>query len=296
MVCAQSPAWPAEKSIADVAIKVLHLEGYPDFMASDTDGMWVANEGRLEKLIYDQPKPVQTIHVPGACGIFALGFGSLWVASCEEKSVHRIDPETGEVIARIATGLADPTGEFSLAIGAGSVWILSDAKGELSRIDPGQNKVSSRLKVEPNSFVVDFNFNSIWITNTNNATVQRIDPSTERIVATIHVGGEPRFMTTGLGATWTLNQKDGTVSKIDPITNASFSINANAKGTGGDICAGQKFIYVRVKPTVLIIIDPRTHEIISQLGPAAGSGAVRVENGRVWVSAHDVNTIWVLPE
>jgi virginiamycin B lyase len=285
-----------ETPIADVAIATLHLDGFPDFMASDGDGMWVTNEGRIEKLKYDQPKPTQSITIPDVCGIFAYGFGSLWVASCEEQAVYRIDPSTGKQIAKIITGLADPTGEFSLAAGAGSVWLLTKSSGELSRIDPSKNKVVSHIKVAPNSFVVDYGFNSIWITNTVDAAVQRIDPTTEKVMATIPVGKEPRFMTIGLGAVWALNQEEGTVSKIDPSTNQATTLAVNAKGTGGDITAGDKYLYVRAKSTLLIIVDPTTNEVISRLGPAAGSGAVRIEHGRIWVTAHDINTIWVLEE
>lgn len=285
-----------ETPIANVAIATLHLDGFPDFMASDGDGMWVTNEGRIEKLKYDQAKPIQTISIPDVCGIFAYGFGSLWIASCEEQTVYRIDPSSGKQLAKIITGLADPTGEFSLAIGAGSIWLLTKSSGELSRIDPTKNKVVSRIKIASNSFVVDFGFNSIWITNTVDASVQRIDPATEKIVATIPVGKEPRFMTIGLGAIWTLNQEEGTVSKIDPSTNQVTTLAVGAKGTGGDITAGDKYLYVRAKPTLLIVVDPATNEVVSRLGPAAGSGAVRVERGRVWVTAHDINTIWVFEE
>jgi len=293
---AQQNIQPQEKPIAEIAIATLHLGGFPDFMATDGDGIWVTNEGRIEKLSHDKAKPVQTIYIPDVCGIFAYGFGSLWVASCEEKTVYRIDPQSGKKLARISTGLADPTGEFSLAVGAGSIWLMTNSSGELTRINPEKNKVVSSIKVASHSFVVDYGFNSVWITNTAKASVQRIDPTTEKVIATIPVGDEPRFMTVGLGAVWTLNQKEGTVSKIDPTNNSVVTIEINAKGTGGDITVGKKYLYVRAKPTLLIVVDPKTNKAISHIGPAAGSGAVRVENGRVWVTAHDINTIWVFEE
>lgn len=43
-------------------------------------------------------------------------------------------------------------------------------------------------------------------------------------------------------------------------------------------------------------IDPTSNQIVVHFGPPAGSGAVRVENGRVWITAHDINTIWVMDE
>ena len=293
---AQSNSLPDVRPINEVAIATVHLKGYPDFLTNDEDGMWVTNEERVEKLQYGKSGLVRKVNVPQPCGVMAVGFGSLWVASCEQKAVYRIDVNSGAIRSVIPTGLADEEGELSLAVGAGSVWLLTNNQGELSRINPENNKVISRIKVEPNSFAVAFGNDALWITNTKNASVQRIDPVSEKITATIAVGKGPRFLTAGLDAIWTLNQDDGTVSKIDPGTNLSLSIDVDAKGTGGDITAGSKYIYVRAKNTLLSVIDPTTHKVISRFGPASGSGAVRVEHGRVWVTAHDINTIWILKE
>ena len=293
---AQQVFFPKEIVIGELAVATIQLKGYPDFLVADNDGVWVTNEGRIEKLQHGKNIPVLSVEMPQPCGIMAVGFGSLWVVSCGRKAVYRIDLKSGSIQSVIDTGIADPDGELSLAVGAGSVWLLTNRVGELSRIDPANNKVAGRIIVEPNSFVVAFGYGALWITNTQNSSVQRIDPKTEKIVATIKVGKGPRFLTSGLGAIWTLNQDDGTVSKIDPSTNKVSTIEAAAIGTGGDITAGQKYLYIRAKNILLSVIDPQTNKVISRFGPPAGSGAVCVENGRVWVTAHDVNTIWILKE
>ena len=77
----------------------------------------------------------------------AIGFDSLWVADCDSRSVYRINLQSHKVTAVIATGLADPEGELSLAVGAGSVWVMADSKGTLARIDPHSNKVIARIQV-----------------------------------------------------------------------------------------------------------------------------------------------------
>ena len=133
------------------------------------------------------------------------------------------------------------------------------------------------------------------MTNTRDGSIQRIDPIKEKVIATLPVGPSPRFLTTGCGAIWTLNQGDGTVSRIDPETNKVVNtITADVAGTGGDIACGAGKIYVRAKTTLLSVIDPAINMVVARYGPPAGSGAVRVENGRVWVTAHDSNSIWVL--
>jgi DNA-binding SARP family transcriptional activator/outer membrane protein assembly factor BamB len=49
----------------------------------------------------------------------AHGFGSIWVASYDLGEVERLDPETGDIIARIKVG-GHPAG---IAAGAGRVWV-----------------------------------------------------------------------------------------------------------------------------------------------------------------------------
>lgn len=285
-----------EKSISQSAIATLHLKGYPDFLVADKDGVWVTNENRVEKLVFGKPEPVITISMPNPCGAMAVGFKSLWVASCENHSIYRINLLSGKIEAIIQTGLADLEGELSIATGAGSIWLLSKKEGELSRINPNSNKVISRIKVLPESFVVVFGFGSVWITNSKNSSVQRIDAATEKVIATISVGKTPRFLAAGLGGVWTLNQADGTISKINPQTNKVTSISANLIGTGGDIAVGKKYVYIRAKSTMLTVVNPKTNQILSRFGPNAGSGAVRVENGHVWITAHDIGTVWVIKE
>ena len=297
IVRAQQSTLPPELPIAQVAVSMIKLSGYPDFLAADEDGVWVTNDGRIEKLIFGNERPVKSIPVPTPCGAMAIGFGSLWVVSCEKTSLYRVDLLSGEVISTIETGIADREGELSIAIGAGSVWLLTNAKGELSRIDPYRNKVTRRIKVLPNSYAAVFGFNFVWITNTENGTVQQIDPLHEKVVSLTQVGPIPRFLAVGSGSVWTLNQGDGTVSRIDPMTTKVVStIAVEVAGTGGDIAASTNKIYVRAKNTLLSVIDPTTNRVITRYGPPSGSGAVRVENGRLWGTAHHINTIWVLKE
>ena len=297
-MCAMAQQRPSDEiPITQKAVAVVKAEGYPDFLAVDSDGVWVTNEERVEKFIFGNDRPVMSVSVPAPCGAMATGFGSLWVASFSKKSVYRIDLLSGEITAIIETGLADEQGELSIAVGARSVWLLTNVKGELSRIDPYKNEVVRRIKVLPGSFAAAFGFNAIWITNTASGSVQKIDPKEEKVIATIPVGKAPRFLATGAGAVWSLNQEDGSVSKIDPATNKVIStLDVGATGSGGDIATSDTKVYVRSKNTLLFVIDGATDKVTARYGPPAGSGAVRVENGRVWVTAHDINTIWILNE
>jgi len=287
---------PEETNINDAAIATLAIDDYPDFMKADADGVWVTNVGRVEKLKFGIQKPILTVNIPSPCGVMATGFGSLWVADCKSESVYRVDLITGKIQSIIKTGLADREGELSIAASADAIWVLTNADGELSKIDPKTSKVVAHIKVLPNSFAVAFGSEALWITNTKDASVQQVDIKTNQVVSTIKVGKEPRFLAAGLNAIWTLNQEDGTVSKINPITKEVTTIDVDVKGSGGDITTGAKYVYVRAKKTLLSVIDPHSNKVVKRFGPIAGSGAVSVENGHVWITAHDINKVWVLKE
>jgi streptogramin lyase len=110
------------------------------------------------------------------------------------------------------------------------------------------------------------------------------------------VRNTPRFLAVGEGAVWTLNQGNGSVSRIEPTTGrVSATIAARAVGEGGDIAAGGGWVWVRGSEVLLVRIDPRTNTVVQVYGPPSGSGAVTVGSDAVWLSAHDVSTVWRLP-
>lgn len=287
--------------IDDHAVARMTIPGYVDFLAADGEAVWATNEDRVEKLQVDHSHPVATIEVPGPCGGMVVSHGSLWVASCKERSVYRLDLQSGEVAARIPSGLADPDGELSLTAGAGSVWVLSGADGVLSRIDVESNELSGAIAVLPNSFCAAFGDDSVWITNSGSpggtapGSVQRIDPATNEVAATIPAGPAPRFLAAGEGAVWTLNWGDGSVTRIDPRTNQAVAhLELGMEGGGGDIATGGGKVWIRGTKVLLASLDPVTNQVTTIYGPPAGSGAVRVAGDLVWVTAHDTKTVWAL--
>lgn len=296
--------------IFTISTAVINLDGYPDFIAVDGNDVWITNRKKIEKVSANSTKPVLSVEVPEPCGAPVVGFGSLWVANCSDKCIYRINRTTGEVIAKIRTGLANKFGELSLAVGAGSVWVLSDSAGILTRINPIKNQIQKRIKVQPLSYCVAFGYDAVWVTNTgsvvynwntgeaiakNRGSIQRINPRTNKVAAQINVGLAPLFIAVGENSVWTLNQGDGTVSRIDPHTNkVNATIDVKAAGGGGDIATGAGKVWIRGNRTVfLLAVDPKTNSVEKRYGPISGSGAVRVaKNNMIWVSAHDVHTVW----
>ena len=280
----------------------LHVRGYADFLVLENTHAWVTNQGRIEQLAPDDSVPVAAVAIAEPCGAMAIDFGALWVVNCGARTLARVDLSATRVVTEIPTGVADPSGELSVATGADAVWLLTDSAGILSRIDPATNRVSARIPVQPHSYAAVFGYGSVWISTTgrqgdhDDGSLQRIDPATNRVVATIRVGPAPRFLAVGEGGVWTLNQGDGSVSRIDPATNMLVAtIPASVPGPGGDIATGAGWVWVRASKVLLQVIDPRRNAVVLRYGPPAGSGAVRANDRHVWVTAHDIHTVWVLP-
>ena len=296
LLFAQYNGEPKELSIDSAAFATLKLPGYPDFLEPDGDDVWILNIDRVEKLSAKRKKPILSVPIPGACGAMIVGLNSLWVASCSKKAIYRIDNKTGKLLSVIPCGISDKHGEIMLAIGNNSLWVLSDSTGVLTRINAKTNKIQALIAVMPNSYCAVFDFNSVWITNTTANSVQRIDPKSNKVVATINVGKTPRFLAAGENGVWTLNQGDGTLSHIDPEQNKVVAIvDTKVPGSGGDIATGAGHVWVRAKKGIFLqAINSLSNIVDSIYTPVYGSGAVRITQNYVWVTAHDINTIWIL--
>jgi streptogramin lyase len=61
----------------------------------------------------------------------ALGFGSLWIADLDAKTIDRVNPRTGRIVARLRVGGLP----IRLGIGFGSLWVRDDS-GRVLRIRP----------------------------------------------------------------------------------------------------------------------------------------------------------------
>lgn len=291
--------------INKAAFKILKAGIKPDFLAVDGADIWVIDDhqSRIIKLSATVDTPLLIVTIPKACTAPIVGFNALWVMSCSEKVLYKIDHHTGKVLAKIATGMADNKGEMSLAVAGGSVWLLGDSAGVLLRIDPSKNAVIKSILVKPNSFCAAAGKNAVWITNYLNNTVQKINTKTNRITATIAVGMRPRFITTTGHWVFTLNQGDGTISKINTLTNKLVAaINVHAIGGGGDISAGGKKVWVKStnpqRPLQTInIATNKIESIFYEQGKndelLKVDGAVRVAKNFIWVSGYFNKTIWI---
>ena len=271
---------------------IIPVPGAPDWIAVGED-VWVSNrpKSNVSRIDPGSNSVKQVVSdLPGACSGLAIGFGSLWVPTCQDQALARVDLASGKITARIPTGIANSEG--GVTVGAGSVWLMSDKSSKLSRFDPQTNKLAAQMSLPPGCYSVAFGFASVWATCTEQNSVVRIDPSTNSIVTTIPTGPQPRFLTVGEGAVWTLNQGDGSITRIDPERNKiAATIQVGIPGEGGDITAGEGFVWATLFGVPLSRIDPSTNMVVQQF-VGAGGDALRVANGSVWLSNYKSGTEW----
>lgn len=270
------------------------VEGHPDWMAVTDDAVWVTSSSANHVVRLDakanQPGVIVTVAKP--CAGLALGFGSLWIPSCGDHSVVRVDPETGAAQATIAAGPADSEG--GIATGAGSVWIVTSKASDLVRIDPATNMVSARIRIPAGSFNPIFADGSIWVSSNAGGTLVRVDPSTNKVVSETPVGPKPRFLTAGEGSVWVLNQGNGTIARVDTATaQRTAVIEAGIPGLGGEIAFGGGAVWATVFDYPITRIDAATNRVTGQWrGP--GGDSIRYGHGTVWLTSLMGGKVWRL--
>ena len=274
--------------------------GQPDWLVVAGGSAWAAGVGTgVGRLDGKTGKLLGSVAVPGGvCLAMDVGFDAVWVGSCGQPTMTRINPKTGKVVASIPLKVTDLREESSVAAGEGAVWVLSSqSEGKLLKIDPKTNKVAATIAAPPGAAAIRAAFGGLWVTVSSDGTLVRLDPKDGSVVATIPVGKVPRFLAVGSDGVWVMNQLDATVSHVDPKTNQVVATIRVGTGRidGGDIAVGGGSVWARVSDSLIARIDPTTDTVTERYGPPNGSGSVAADDDAVWVSAHDVSTVWRLP-
>ena len=142
-----------QHDIADLApVAIFVVKGDPDWMAITQNAVWVdsSNVNHVVRLDARTNQPGTVVNVAEPCAGLAVGFGSLWIPSCGERKLVRVDAETGALQATIAASPADDEG--GIAVGAGSVWLVTSKESDLVRVDPGTNTVIAHIRLPAGSF------------------------------------------------------------------------------------------------------------------------------------------------
>lgn len=267
--------------------------GEPDWLAIAGDSVWAAGvPPGIGRFTLASGRQRAGVVVGGICLAMDVGFDSLWAGDCKAKTLIRVDPKSGEITATIPLPGA-PMAESSVAVGEGAVWLTVDHPARLVRIDPKTNRITATTAAPAAAGALRAGLGGLWFASSAGKVI-RLDPKTGDRVAQIQAGSSPRFTAIGGGSVWVLNQADGTVTRIDPKTNtvtATITVSSQPVD-GGDMAFGGGYAWARVSDALVAQIDPATNKVIRRFGSPAGSGSVVADDNAVWISAHDVETIW----
>jgi virginiamycin B lyase len=271
------------------------VQGHPDWMAMTEEAVWVTSSSANHVVRLDsrtnQPGAIVTAAEP--CSGLVVDFGSLWIPSCGDHSLLRVDALTGTRQATIAAAPADSEG--GICSGAGSIWIVVSKESDLVRIDPSANKVSATIRIPKGSFNPVFARGSVWVSSNTGGTLVRVDPATNSVVGETPVGPGPRFLTVGAGSIWVLNQGDGTIARVDAESGKRTAlIAAGIPGLGGEIAFGNGAVWATVFDFPITRIDPVTNIVTGQWR-GAGGDSIRVGLGSVWLTSLMGAKVWRLP-
>lgn len=200
-----------------------------------------------------------------------FGHGSVWSVSSGYGTLSRIDPASGEVVAKIKVG----RGAVDVAVDeeSGAVWVaglyLPKNYDDYDGLDSSENPGAERYN-----------------------KLSRVDPKTNRVVAEIPVradspDGGAQNVAAGEGSVWVASV-DGRLLKIDPATNEVVAVeplgdySSDLAVTGGSVwVSGQNR-----SGTWLKRVDPRTARVDWSRGIGAvdngGYGRLAAGGGRVW--------------
>ena len=268
----------------------IDVSGEPDWIALAGGSAWVAVVGGIRKIDEATGKVDGLVPIDDVvCLALDVGFDSLWAGGCDHHQLIRIVPSSGLLFTPpIDLPIAGIQPESSIAAGEGGVWIVSTTH-QLVRVDPITNRADPTPWPLPEGAAgARAGLGSVWVTVWRDDSVLRIDPADPRTSQAIKVGDKPRFLAVGMDAVWVMNQGDGTVSRVDKAGKVVATIKvSDVPIQGGDIAVGGGAVWVR--------IDPRTNAVNARFGPPSGSGSVAADDDALWLTAHDVSSVWRMP-
>ncbi|MDE3198239.1 MAG: hypothetical protein KGN84_17960 [Acidobacteriota bacterium] len=223
------------------------------------------------------------------CGGMVSAFESLWVPTCGDGALQRVDPKTMKITATIPAGSGAEPG--NIAASGDSIWMLTDNKATLSRIDPDQNSVVGELRLPPGCEDLIYADSALWIACPAMNRILKINAETNIVDKRIEVSAGPMALVSAQNSIWVLCGKEGKIDRIDPKTDkVTKTIELLASVTQGGMAYGDNYLWVTMSGFPLTRIDVTTESVAQQFW-GEGGGAITTSSGAIWLSNLNDRTI-----
>jgi hypothetical protein len=229
-------------------VKRFRTPANPTDVAAGLGALWVGSGERLSRVDPETGEITRTIELPdtgyqGDLGFLnwgfpqiAVGAGAVWAIN-PDRTVSRIDPETGRHVATIDVDAA------TIAAGDEGVWLIdADDTVAVVPIDPSTNRGGRPIRVgAQNLSAAAVGGGYVWASAEGDGLVWRIEAGRIPITRTIDAGAGVTFLAYDAGAIWAANYNDGTVARIDVKAN---EVEATPVGAVQGLAAGEGSAWV----------------------------------------------------
>ena len=169
----------------------------------------------------------------------AVGSGAVWAIN-PDRTVSRIDPVTGERVARIRVAAGS-----AIAAGEEGVWLLASDSPEVVKIDPRRNTVAQRIGISADFLAgLALGGGAVWTTDLTTGVLWRIDPGPRRL-RPIDIGFGVTSVAYGGGSVWVTNFVEDELVQVDARTN-TVTARIPLAGTPPSVAASKDAAWVSV--------------------------------------------------
>ena len=244
---------------------------WPTMVAAATGPkVWIAckEESKLIPVDAETGKAGEAVEtgVPLIATLFA--FDSLWALDIG-GTIHRLDPETGEIRSRIDAAASKP---YNLWEGDGSIWTIDDATGEVIRISPETEEVVARMEVGDGPASMVFDGTTAWVVNHRDLKLSKIDTKTNKakLLTTLSApNGAPERLALLGGSLWVTGRGVGLL-EVSPDTGKVLQ-TIDLDFSGIDVVAAGDALWV---PTRSADVDQSGFPTASDLKKVTADGTV----------------------
>jgi ABC-type transport system substrate-binding protein len=175
------------------------------------------------------------------------GAGALWLTLGPDgrSDVARVDPHSGRVLRRFATG------SRWLTFGDGAVWAVDPGNGVVTKIDPVENTIAARTKLHGWASDVAVGGGIVWVSVIPDSVVFRLSEDDLSVQGTSPTGPDPQRISFAAGKLWIANTAAAAVSFLDQVSGARQVLAATAEPTAILFHDGRLFVGASPAPSPL---------------------------------------------
>lgn len=232
-----------------------------------------------------------SVVLEGQAAQIATGLGSVWVSEFATGDVVRLDPRTGEVLARINVG------EGLLKVQRADERIWARTRDAFVRIDPATNTIDATLAKSDVGAFANRNWatdGAMWVCD--GQLLHRYDPTTVERVATVDIGIDCDVVsaTEDLVVAWVYDDAPGATREpmaafIDPTTNELLATLALPVDVLAPAIFDDVVFFAGNFNSTAVVVDRDGWTVASthDLGRIAHGGGIATDGSSIFIPTKD---------